>query len=235
MLCFTCGAPLLAAVIKGAGVLMLSTALLLGALALLPYTAQMFMLPVPALAIGLSPFYLPLLIQAYEREGRHHSYVWYLLSSLGFYLVAGLFAAGGWWVWWYGPEQVRIGVCILLAFFAPIILFVMTCSPFIMFGYSYDPMVKQPHRSIWRHGIFMTVYEFPFIFMLFAYMAPLGFLVYKGPGILVSYGYLNPVYETLCMHIGSVLYWQAGWAAALVFYQDHKQQYVATPTEKDVA
>jgi len=235
MLCFSCVIPLLRNVLFYGRHIFACTLGLLVACAYVPGVKAVFqVVPVPLLAIFLSPFYLPLLIQAYEHDGRVHSYLYYVASSVLFYCAAAVVGLAGWWIWLYAPYIVSLVFVMLIVFLAPCIAFLLTCMPFIMFGYSYDPMVVRPPREVWRHGILMTVYELPFIIMLFVYLAPFGFLIYQGPSLLCKLGYIGPALQRVAMHVGSVLYWQVGWAVMIVFYQEHKLVYASLVEDKDL-
>ncbi|MGD1997611.1 MAG: hypothetical protein PVJ92_01710 [Candidatus Dependentiae bacterium] len=185
-----------------------------------------FSLPIPLPAMLLSAFYLPSLIQAQERDGRHHQWWYYFISSALFYGTASGVAYLIWLFYAGGSPVMRTALIGVGIAFAPLIAFFGTISPFLVLAMSYDPTVGKPFKQIFRHSVYMTGAELPALALVFLLLMPLTGVVYFLPVWLAQNGIIAAVLRVPMMHVCSVLYWQIGWTLFIALYQERKAVYV---------
>lgn len=184
--------------------------------------AWLLQLPPPLLAICTSPLYVPPLLQRYETTDKRHVRRPYILSGLVLYGgCAGIYA-----LFVYGPLWAKWGLEVLGIVLSPVLLGAFICSPVAALAYAYAPMSFRSHTKIWLHAMKMTVGEFPFIALLFLGSTPLGALLYVIPYLLCAKGLLPAPWVRPCVHVASIAYWQVGWAAFMIFYQQQKHRYL---------
>jgi len=194
--------------------------------ALFGWLRAFFALPLPLVSVLTSSFYLPLLLKAQRAGAIFHSYWRYIVSGVGYYGTLYVFVIFGLWVYWHAPAWVQWSTVVFGVSLAPFFILIVLCLPFILFGYSYPPMQGRAHRAIIEHGIRMTIHELPFLFLLLVYLMPLMVIFYGVPMWLIGVGILPAHMLLVCLHAGSLLYWQFGWAMAITFYQERKGAYI---------
>lgn len=179
-------------------------------------------LPPPLLAIISSPLYVPPLLQLYEATDKRHAWGPYIMSGLLLYgSCTGLYL-----LFTSGPVWARWGFGVLGVLALPLLLALFIFSPIAALAYAYPPMTNQSAKKIWLHAVVMTVAELPFICLLLACTAPFGVIIYMVPTLLVQQGIVPSHWWHPILHMGSVAYWQVGWAAFMVFYQQQKHRYI---------
>jgi hypothetical protein len=197
----------------------------------IPYVSRFFYIVLslrpPSVAMLFSPFYAPFLVQAMETSTQKREFrltsLWWSLAVYGAIAVASL---GLYWIYAEGSLEALIVLIVVLAALAPFFMVTLMALPIAGVAVLFPPFKNAPLKKVWKHSQKMTWSELPFITCLLVGMMPLSLALYELLGACVRYQYMSIYGAGIIIHGFTLICWQIGWLAFMIFYQQRKHLYL---------
>jgi hypothetical protein len=174
-----------------------------------------------------SPFYAPFLVQAAQSARQKWEFRWMSVWwSLGVYSIIAAVSFGLYWVYAEGSLELLVVLAVILAALLPFLILAAFALPVAGVAVLFPPMKNAKWRKIWNHSQKMTWAELPFIVCLLSGTVPFSLALYETLGWAVRHQVLTMYSAGLVIHGFTVLFWEIGWLAFMVFYQQRKHLYV---------
>ncbi len=197
----------------------------------IPYVSRffciLFSLRPPSIALLFSPFYAPFLVQAVQATRQKSEFRWTSLWwSLGVYGAVAAGSFGLYWIYADGSLELLIVCAVILAALAPVLAMGLIALPIAGVAVLFPPLKNACLRKVWSHSQKMTWSELPFIACLLLGSLPLSLGIYEIVRISVRSHYMSVYCAGIVVHGFTLLCWEIGWIAFMVFYQQRKHFYI---------
>ena len=197
----------------------------------IPYVSRffciLFSLRPPSIAMLFSPFYAPFLVQAVHAAHQTYEFRWASLWwSLGVYSAIAAGSLGLYWIYAEGSLELLIVCAVILAALAPVLVMALAALPIAGVAVLFSPMKNARAGKVWRHSQKMTWSELPFISFLLLGTLPLSLGLYEVLRISVRCQYMSMYGAGVVVHGFTLLCWEIGWLAFMIFYQQRKHLYL---------
>jgi len=197
----------------------------------IPYLSRFFYIVLslrpPSIAMLFSPFYAPFLVRAVSTAHQGNTFRWISLWwSLCVYGGIAAASLGLYWVYAEGSLEALLVLAVILAALAPVIVLTLMALPIAGVAVLFSPMKNARISKVWAHSQKMTWSELPFITCLLLSTLPVSLGLYELVRLCVRYEYMTMYGAGVVIHGFTVLCWEIGWLAFMIFYQQRKHLYL---------
>ena len=200
----------------------------MGIAVLSPILQGCMLLMPPCIAMLASPLYTPFLVRSFVGHDSDTSFHWgvSLRWTLGSYAIVLGVGALLCLIYREGSIELLLAAACCLGVIAPFVLIKLVVFPVAGVAVLFRPMNESSSKKLWKHARTMTWHELPFIIWLLCALMPVSIGSYNLLAWLVCRHYMSSYVAGMIMHGVTMLCWEIGWVAFMVFYQQRKHLYL---------